>query len=397
MSLQPFAVRDPAPKHLIIEFFGHDNDLHEHQRQQLMGIARGAGPGVSVLAVTDIAFGPARVLEITSGNLKVLQELGEIDTGDAPTLKRLLVRALLSYPGAERIAIGFAGHSTGIFNEAESAPVSLIGRTVLSASRPIASNLKLSTEYSVMIDWTGGRLGNKEAATMIRSAFDEARRATPVDLLFFDGCINGMIEVVAQFRELARCIVASEDDEPPMGWDYAEWLSRMKADPPGDGEAWGRQAVAAMKAAYSGRTDFHPVTLSAVRTGGAELPVVGRFGALVAAAAPFGPEGFAFLAWARRRTEVFHRKQADSFDLLDFARHLAAKRTIEDIAVAADALALEIGAALVDSMVLGPLRAGGLAFWFPGRIESFEKDVDTYSELSFDLQTGWSDYLRQHL
>jgi hypothetical protein len=52
-----------------------------------------------------------------------------------------------------------------------------------------------------------------------------------VDLIFSDTCLNGMIEVLEQFKEFAEVVVGSEDLEPGGGWEYHEWFGLMSDSP----------------------------------------------------------------------------------------------------------------------------------------------------------------------
>ncbi|HEX8261997.1 MAG TPA: clostripain-related cysteine peptidase [Allosphingosinicella sp.] len=405
--VSPFAVHHPQAAHVVIELFGGDNNLTDYVEEDMAEMAAGIGEDVAVLAVADVFNGPARVVEITARHgVSVVEELGEIDTGDPEVLSELLGRALASFSETSRIAIGFWDHGSGVFDERgllrRVLPRARLPRWRLSRSFP-ARRLFFSTaellhdvELRAMLhdDQSGGLLTNREAGNMLRDSFAAAGRKRPVDLIFSDTCLNGMIEVASEFEEFAQCIVGSEELEPGDGWDYHEWFSRMAASPPADGQAWGRQAVEAMEAGYAGRPEQHPVTLSAVRS---RSGVADAFADLIRVASPLGRPGFRYLDWARSQSQIF-ASGYDSYDMLDFAEKLAADGEIAEIAAAAEGLAGAIREAVVHSIALGAAvaRAKGLAFWFPASRGSFDKDVETYADLRFDGLTGWSTYLDGH-
>lgn len=402
MALEPFKVGHPGPDFLIIAFMGYDNDLPPHLKDHhLNEMARGAGPGVAVLAVTDNALGPGQVVEVTSDRIQLVEDLGEINMGNEPKLRELLARALVSYPGQPRIAIGFAGHGSGIFNEEP--PNQLLRALTLLASpgahflRSLKEDTFLLPAFSVLIDRPYGQLTNNEIGLMLKGAFDSAGREAPVDLLFFDTCLNGMVEVVTEFADFAECVVASEENEPATGWHYDKWLALMSAAPPGDSAAWGGQAVEAMAAAYSEVVLRDPMTLSAVATGPHPLPVVERFKDLVDSARPLGLDGYARLEWARRQSRIFGNFKVDSYDLRDFAGHLAGREDMPALAASARALAEAVREAVLHLTAPRAPTAHGLAFWFPGTRQSFKKDIASYKLLRFDQYTQWSAYLDQHL
>lgn len=401
MAVQPFEVGDRTPEFVIIAFMGHDNNLSAFLERHLDQMARGAGPNIAILAVTDVAFGPAYVREITSDTIRILVELEEIDTGDGEYLGDLLARALVSYPGEPRIAVGFSGHGTGVFKEETanewSHALTIFSSPVTSRLRAVREDKLVMTAVATLSDWSSnGELSNAEMGRMLRKAFEASGRARPVDLLFFDTCLNGMIEIVTEFAPFAQWVVASQDNEPSAGWHYDKWLSLTGASPPADPETWAAQAVEAMAMAYAGTTS-DPVTLSATAAGPDPLPVVERFRDLVAAAAPLGPSGYGHLEWARLQCVAMGNSKVDSYDLRDFAGHLSRRQGHPALTAAADALALAVEGAVPHVTRLNAPTAHGLAFWFPGTRDSLNRDVQTYSQLSFDRQTGWSSYLDRHL
>ena len=401
MNPQPFPVRHPNPDFVIIIFIGGDNDLTEMVDIHLRQMERGVGAGIAVLAVTDEFMCPAQVVEVSAGTRTVLEELGEINTGDPGTLSTLLARALVSYPSATRFAIGFSDHGSGIFNEPlgaalhQPSPAEPRPQWRLTHALP-AGKLFRSVHAATLFDTDSkDMLTNREAGKMLRDAFAAAGRREKVDLIFSDTCLDGMIEVATELAPFARCTVASEEVEPSNGWDYSEWLSRTNAAPPVDAEAWGRQAVEAMKATYRDRPAEFPVTLSAVRSSNC---VARAFANFVVVARGFGQDGFTRLAAALPYTKIFGRR-IDSYDLCGFARHLAECCDIPEIAAAARALFAATNAAVLLSIELGDdvvAAAHGIAFWFPNSRESLDRIVPTYRELRFEALTGWSAYLHAY-
>jgi Clostripain family len=78
-------------------------------------------------------------------------------------------------------------------------------------------------------DTNGGVLTNREAYGVLKAAFSRSHYAEPVDLIFSDTCLNGMVEVLDQFKEFATVVIGSEDLEPGDGWEYYEWFRLMSA------------------------------------------------------------------------------------------------------------------------------------------------------------------------
>ena len=63
----------------------------------------------------------------------------------------------------------------------------------------------------------------------------------PIDLLGFDACVMGMLEVGYQFSTVAKTMIASEGSVPSAGWTYAKILKGLVA---GDGGNTDSNAVA---------------------------------------------------------------------------------------------------------------------------------------------------------
>lgn len=409
-DVEPFPVQDRDVSHVVVELFGGDNNLSAYVEEDLYEMAAGNRGPFAVLALVDRADRGGAVIEWTPRTgRRVVEELGEIDTGDPETLARFVARALVTYPVEVKVAIGFWDHGSGVFDEYDPNELLLVRRSgtvplVPRHRRPRSFRARrlflgawrrsADARARAMLhdDTNAGVLTNLEAGRMLAAAFARAGRTAKVDLLFSDTCLNGMVEVTQELAPFADVIVASEELEPGDGWEYHEWFGRMSDAPPADGFAWGRQAVEAFAAAYGQRTDEHPCTLAAFRT---ENAIAETFAGFVAEAGKLGRAGFDRLQRARARTQSF-ASDRDSYDLEDFMSLLCRQRGAAALRAAAERVIASVRAARVASVALGPTvrRATGLAFWFPASLRSFETTIDTYARLAFAKRTGWADYLR---
>jgi hypothetical protein len=406
-EIMPFPIKDLDATHVIIEIFGGDNNLSPFIVEDMQEMAAGNRGPFAVLALADYADRGGIVVELSprAGN-HVIEDLGEINTGDPETLASFLARALVTYSPGVRKAIGFWDHGSGSFDEQDpnqtvlERRLSSLPRYRRGRSRPArqlfvrSARLMANPSARAMLhdDTNGGVLTNLEAEGVLKAAFKRAGMTGKVDLIFSDTCLNGMIEVTEQLKDYATCIVGSEELEPGDGWEYHEWLGRMSNDPPADADRWARQAVEAFGAGYEGRTDQYPCTLAAFRS---DNRITNTFAELVKALDARGEEGFAWVLRARSRAQSF-TSDKDSSDLKDFALGLA-KAAIGEASVrtAAEAVAAAVDEAAIHSVALGPTvpRATGLAFWCPAAAGSLATDIDTYAHLAFDRRTGWSRYL----
>ncbi len=122
---------------------------------------------------------------------------------------------------AKRYALIFSGHSLGFQD---------IG---LFRDETSGRSMKMSDLSYVMFRLTGTAGELKTQAK--KSGFEDAdleRESAPLlgqrlDLLGFDSCVMGMLEVGYQFSSYAKTMIASEGSVPNAGWTYAKILGGM--------------------------------------------------------------------------------------------------------------------------------------------------------------------------
>lgn len=321
-----------------------------------------------------------------------------------------LSRALATYTVDTKIAIGFWSHGTGIYGESNYQQKEIILTTLKDnkiASRnalDIAEENKInaienitrrSCEYSsIRSDSYKDELTIRESNYLLQSSLNKK-----IDMIFFDFCLNGMAEVMHELAEYAEVIVASTDLEPRDGWDYKRWFEKMASAPPVDSVSWAKQAVAAFEESYKYKTDLHPCTLGAFATTNNIL--VQAFKTLIEAIDVHGTTGWHWMNDARGRTQSFSGYA--TYDLFHFTQNLLIVLekygvNAEKVKEKAQALADAFQKCRVHSVALGEKvrNSHGLGFWFPYEQAIFMKDVESYSGLSFDKDTGWTSYLKKH-
>jgi hypothetical protein len=401
--------RLPDAELVIFEMFGGDNNLSAFVYEDLQEIAAGIrGSKIAVLGLADLAGKPASVVEVTpEGGIQILEQLGEIDTGD-PEVLHFLVRGFMTYPKARK-AIGFWDHGTGVFDETDNSEkimtrrVNSVARENRSRSHPARrlffakKDMEHDFETRSMLhdDTNGGVLTNLEAGAMLRAAFKDAGIEGKIDLIFSDTCLNGMIEVLDELGSVAKVVVASQDLEPGDGWNYQTWLSKVTATPPATPEDWGKFAVEAFKEGYEPFPKKWPCTLSCFRT---DHEITKYFGEVVAACRKEnGHATFIYLDHARAQAQSF--AQRDTYDLRDFAEKLVAvtQQGLPEVTKAAQSLIKAYDAARVHSVNLGKFvpNSTGLSFYFPSSRSQMNRDIGTYERLSFAKASGWADFLKE--
>ncbi|MBI2421340.1 MAG: hypothetical protein HYV27_00825 [Candidatus Hydrogenedentes bacterium] len=402
----PFEIQPGSYTHAILEVFGGDNNLNDFVEEDLQEMAAGIGPSVIVIALADFYGHEAAVVEVTAARgCRVVESWGEIDTGDPEILAHFLARALSTCAGIGHLAIGFWDHGSGVFDEHDPNEV-ILERRLRSVTRhrraPSRAARRLFISRGALAskprlramlhdDTNGGVLTNVEAKSVIAAAFSRAGRTAPVDIIFSDTCLNGMVEVLDQFKDFALAIVASEDLEPGDGWDYTGWFQRMAAAPAANADAWAQQAVEAFHAGYDGQFGAYPCTLGAFRSRHAMSEA---FAALLRVCDSAGPSAFDALRAARDQSQAFANR--DTYDIRDFGIQLQAVTSDAAIRSAAQSLIDAFDAAYIKHAALGSQveQSNGLAFWFPNNRYAFNLVKETYRELEFSKATGWTDYLQ---
>jgi hypothetical protein len=410
-AVVPFAVTDPGASHVVIELFGGDNSLSSFVDKDIAemsaGMAAAKGNRFAIIGLVDRRTTGGQVLEITSdGTRHVVEELGEIDTGDPETLAGFIARALVTYPQARK-ALGFWDHGSGVFDEHDSTEVNLDrfarvssrGRPRRPARHLFVGHLAAHGDpdrraaFRAMLedDSSGGILTNYEAHGVVKAAFARAGQTAKIDLIFSDTCLNGMVEVLDQFRTFASVVVASEELEPGDGWDYTRFLGLMAAKPPTTAVAWGGMAVQAFGDGYAHRPSEYPCTLAAFKS---RNGLATAMRSLLTAVGPMGRDGFRLLDDVRSDTQAF--AGFNSYDLRDFGVRLAAAGEPALVAPA-NALVKAVDAASIASVALGDdvADAHGLAFWFPSGKAAYAREAGTYAKLAFPSRTGWATFLRK--
>lgn len=399
----PFPVQCTAPSHAILQIFGGDNNLSQYVARDMEEFVRGNRGNFAMLALADFEGYGASVIEINSTKgVRVVEKKGEIDTGDPETLASFLASALVTWKDVPHLALGFWDHGSGVFDEQDPKEVVLTrgpSRAPLPghawpARKLFFSNQALEqdkdTRAMLHDETNGGVLTNREAHAMVKVALQRAGLTRKLSMVYSDTCLNGMVEVVDQFKDVAEVVVGSEELEPGDGWSYQEFLTRMTATPPQSGAEWGRLAVEAYESAYRARTGSHPCTLAAFRTGHNLVPAMkALIAALKAAGSTAGDQVFK----ATRSCQSFAFRE--TYDLRDFASVLKGLSTSTPVKAACDQVISAFDAACIRNTAMGPTVKGarGLALWVPNTRATYDAVAPTYRTLQFDLATGWSAYL----
>lgn len=311
----------------------------------------------------------------------VVESLGEVDMGNPQTLLDFITWTIQKYP-AKKYALILSDHGGG---------------------------------------WTGGfsdmQAGTQLSMPQIVWAVDQAQQkmgGQKFEIIGFDACLMGMIEIYGSLYPYSNYMVASEEVIPATGWSYAAWLSQLAQNP----TMTGREATQAIVSTYitqdtaftrASASDIAEVeagtTLSAVES--ARVPdVIGAMNQLISVMASIDQT---YVAQAREYTRSYYSIFGEDtpspyIDLGNFADILSSETGDPAVGQAAEQLKLAISSAVI-SEKHGDRMAGsnGMSFHFP------ISDIYTYTEFNSEFppyyaesaakfleQSTWDEFLAFH-
>lgn len=136
------------------------------------------------------------------------ESMGELNMGDPQTLIDFVTWAMQNYP-ASKYAIVFWNHGGG-------------WREEMAAKSPLLK----------AVCWDDSSGGDCLYMKEVRNALETIEmNAQEPNLVGFDACLMGMVEVAYEIREHASVMVGSEATEPWDGWPYDTLLWDLVAEP----------------------------------------------------------------------------------------------------------------------------------------------------------------------
>lgn len=191
-----FNVKFTKPKWLFIVWMAADNDLYYYSADDLSEM-RNASGSVSVVVVYDgIGIGDGILVLDESGNFQaVVGTMGiDFNSGSYTNLEAWL-ETIFNQFDADHYALVIWDHG----------------------SAWIYDSYYISTKVIGYDDFQGTAI----AVSNLRKALENVLSGDKLDILGFDACLMGSLEVVYELRNTADYIVASSFNEPAEGWDYS--------------------------------------------------------------------------------------------------------------------------------------------------------------------------------
>lgn len=247
-----------SKKWCFMVYMAANNSLSSAADRDLAELASvGSDRNVDILvfvkrAMADGSAEAKRMKIVTSGP-KLVQDLGDVDSGDPQTVTSFIDWASAT-SDADRQAFVLWNHGGGwrsdqledvvgfksALNEDTLARSPLSQVIFTSALRQI-ERAGAMREAIVDDDGTGHAIDTPE----LGSVLSHARRAfgKPIELFGMDACQMSNLEVVYELRGNAELVVSSEEEEPNGGWPYSDILRSLSRNPSMSGQTLARTIV----------------------------------------------------------------------------------------------------------------------------------------------------------
>lgn len=323
-----------------------------------------------------------------------LQNLGEQNMGDPNVLQDFVEWAITNYP-AEHYALSIWNHGGGWRTLQE--------RLAERAARAIGER-DVDTGVARAVAWDdtdSDKLYMKEVQQALEAAKQRLQErlntAVKMDVVGFDACLMGMVEVAYAMRNVANYMVGSEETEPGDGWPYDTILSDVVKTP-----SIGAKGLADLIVTKYGNAYSAGITQSSV-----DIAKVSDVGGRIDNFTSKAISEWAKLKDARTNAKQYH-PWGNSYwgvDLWDFADEVYNRVSSADIKDAA----LELKNA-VDDFVTNEHHSSdmagshGVAIYFPPSQTEFNNDPDhtgyedsnTFMVVDFVRHHQWDNWLKDY-
>lgn len=236
-------------------YIAADNNLSRYALGDIEEMEQvGSSEEVNIVALVDRATGDpgwstARIALIRhapeSGAQSLnesgsFEDVGELNTGDPETLYKFIKVASEACP-ARRYALILWSHGSGW----RSTQTSRGGNRGGIGHLPPTPGMRY-----VCSDWNSDQ---HIYMRQVREALEKA--GISFELVAFDACLMGMVEVAYEIKDRANYIIASEQSIEGTGFNYAPFLKSLSVNPDMDGQALGIEMIKAYDQQYGSGGD----------------------------------------------------------------------------------------------------------------------------------------------
>ncbi len=328
------------------------------------------------------------------------QNLGEQNMGNPEVLRDFVEWSATNYP-ADRYALVIWNHGSG-WRFMLDTMKARAARSVMTRSpgMPTPSSVIKAVAFD---DTDGDELYMKEVQTALETAQQNLSaglgKPFKLDLVGFDACLMGMVEVAYALRNVTGYVVGSEEVEPGDGWPYDAVLGVLAAQPGSDAKTLATTIVSKYGAFYGSNSD---VTQAAV-----DVSKLAAVTDKIDAFAGKATSEWDKLKTARTNAQQYHVDGYESFwgtDLWDYADKAYSAVSSSDIkTAAADVKTAVDGFVVAEFHGTQRPRSHGTAVYFPKTKSAYNgdpehtayTDANTYQPVDFVADHQWDNWLQQ--
>jgi len=308
--------------------------------------------------------------EITS---PVIEKLGEVNMGDYKEFVNFILWGMKNYP-AKKYLVCFWNHGAGWADYLD-------------------ANIYKGISYD---DTDETHITTTDLSKALAEVYKTLGRK--IDIVAFDACLMGMIEIAYEIKDYAHVMIASEEVEPGDGWPYNDILRRANRKKVIKRCDLAKLIVKTYGLSYkNGSQGTNSVTQSAIR--------LCKINSVKSA---LNKLAYKFISNLKRDKEgelkkslMFCIKKCQSFyyepykDLADFAKFVKRKVKKQDIKVIAEKLIQKVKDAVIQNWVHGEglENSHGLSIYIPN-VWNYKED---YATLKFAKDSKWNGFLLNFL
>ena len=209
-----------------------DNNLDPFGPANIQQMSSGLTPeaNLNVIVLMDRLNQPAYLYKVTHNKAEVILSLGEVDMGSPQTLAWFVKYTLKNYE-AQHYILDLWDHGGGY--------------------RGICWD-----------DSSGNHLSPHDVETAL--AESEKKYRTKIDIVGFDACLMGMIEVCYELKDVSNIVIGSEMLIPGYGWPYESLMQYLSTNSNVDPYTLSKEIVNEYVSYYATMQSTYFVQLSAI-------------------------------------------------------------------------------------------------------------------------------------
>jgi hypothetical protein len=356
---------DPSQVNLVVLFDGTrngDSAVYTIERDP-------AGKNTTIVTKPNTAvpfIPPSR--EIDSGNVELVRTFGDW--------------AIQNYP-ADHYGVIFWDHGSGIFRKGQGfQPTSFVSKGFGWDDN--GSHMETSDLSKLVPAWS-------------------ARAGKPLDIVAFDACLMGHVELAYQVKGAADYFVASEELVPGAGFDYKGFVSGIQSGV--EPRQLASHMVDAFARSYQPGGSQNPgtravdYTMSAIDVNALTEKLVPALNDFSGALQESLPAGKATLLSARQATQTFYNR--DCADIGHFAELAVKGQTSEAVKQRAQGVRRALASTVVREAHTGKAtytfggvgQSQGLVIYFPTPNTGYNARYDDPSKIAYSRE-NWREFVK---